>query len=139
MRSKRFIIIGLVLLLIVALGMAFLFQIGADERVIKAMLPGIEKRLNIRVHYEEIDTSLTSVVIKNIAIQPQSGDALLATIDKLAVSFRLGPLFWGGLDITGIRVDNLQVQSGNEPGLARMGWSDCWKKSINSSRHPPMD
>ena len=41
MRSKRVIVVGLVLLLIVALGVAFLFQIGADKRVVEAMLPGI--------------------------------------------------------------------------------------------------
>lgn len=119
MGTKRIIVASLAVVIVVGFIIVFLFQIGADERVIEAMLPSIEKQLDIRIDYDEIDTSLTSVAIKEITIRPGSKDALLATIGSLAVTFRIGPLFWGDLDITGIRIDNLHVQSGNNESLAK--------------------
>ncbi len=139
MGTKRLIVATLVIIVAIGFIIVFLFQIGADERVIEAMLPSIEEQLDIRIHYDEIDTSLTSVAVKKVTIKTGSKDALLATIDRLAVTFRIGPLFWGDLDITGIRIDNLHVQSGKMRGLAEPSdWISILQKlKTNKPVDPP--
>ncbi len=108
---------------------ALLFQTGADKRVIEAVLPRLENRFDIQVTYDGLSASLTGLTLEKVELRSASGKSLFATIDRLGISFRVGPLFFGKLDITGIRLDGLQVRIGEKAeGASISDWRELAKR-----------
>ncbi|MCP4603927.1 MAG: transglycosylase domain-containing protein [Proteobacteria bacterium] len=129
MGIKRLLTTFIVVAFTLGLVIVLLFQAGADEQVLKTILPRLEKRLGINITYRQVDASLTSFVIEDVEILTLSGENLFAAIDRLRVGIRVGPLLLGDLDITGIRLDGLQIRIGSEvQGASISDWIKLRKR-----------
>lgn len=127
MGNKRLLVVAFVVVAVLALTVLLLFQSGVDKKVIDALLPKVEKRVGVRITYEDIDASLTSLSLNKVEIRELKDDCILAVLERLGVGFRVGPLFFGDVDLTGIRMDGLEVRigkavSGCEP--------KTWKRTV---------
>ncbi len=118
MGTKRLLTVVIVIAFVLGSIVALLFQVGVDEQVIDTVLPRLEDKLDIDITYREVDASLTGLTLEGVRIKPRSSEGLFASIDRLGVGIRLGPLFVGDLDVTGVRLDGLEVRLGSDVGGA---------------------
>ncbi|MBN2717742.1 MAG: transglycosylase domain-containing protein [Deltaproteobacteria bacterium] len=129
------------LILVVVLGFVFFFflQSGADEKIAEVVIPAVERKFDVSLTYDDVSVSLTSVLFKNVTLRPAHGDrnALpFAVIDRLGVRFRVGPLLVGDLDITGVRVDGLQIKVGERVKGASIAE---WKSLFDAMKRERLD
>lgn len=131
MGTKRILFVAFVVVAVLALTVLLLFQSGVDEKVIDALLPKVEKRVGVRITYKDIDASLTSISLNEVEIREREENCILAVVDRLGVGFRVGPLFFGDVDLTGIRLDGLEIRIGDAvSGCA----PNTWKKTAQRLR-----
>ncbi|MCP4675989.1 MAG: hypothetical protein GY854_10885 [Deltaproteobacteria bacterium] len=121
MGTKRLLTVVIVVAFVLGSIVALLFQVGVDEQMIDTVLPRVEDRLDIEITYRDVDASLTGLILEGVEIKPRSNEGLFASIDRLGVGIRVGPLFVGDLDVTGVRLDGLDVRVGSEVGGASLG------------------
>ncbi len=130
MGTKRWLAAVFVSVLIIALLVILLFQAGADDRLVASMLPGLEKRFGARITYREMDASLTAVTIEDVAVYPQSGQHPFVVIERLVVNVRIGPLLFGDLEITGLKLDGLEARMGDRvEGASFADWLALSKRT----------
>lgn len=125
MGIKRWLLALFILVLVLSFLALLFLQSGADERIIDGLIPRVEERLGISISFEDVDISLSSVVFENVEIRSREGSRPLALVESLGVGVRVGSLLMGDLDITGIRVDGLEIRMG-EPmdGAQAVEWKD---------------
>ena len=132
------------LILVVVLGFIFFFflQSGADQKIADVVIPAVEKKFDVRITYDDVSVSLTSVSFTNVTVSPvdsKKGNHSFSKIDRLGVRFRVGPLLLGKLDITGVRIDGLHIRVGTH---ARGASITDWKKlyaAVNRERQTTTD
>ncbi len=112
MGIKRWLLALFILVLVLGLLALLFLQSGADERIIEGLIPRVEERLGVRISFEDVDISLSSVVFENVEVRSTEGSRPLALIESLGVGVRVGSLLMGDLDLTGIRVDGLEIRMG---------------------------
>jgi hypothetical protein len=112
MGIKRILIAIFVVVSVLALVVLLLFQSGVDEKVIASFLPRLEKRFDVTIKYDKIDASLTSIVLESLTISDKKTGCTFAAADRIKVNVRVGPLFWGDVDLTGVRADDLEIRVG---------------------------
>ncbi|MDJ0765432.1 MAG: transglycosylase domain-containing protein [Myxococcota bacterium] len=111
--SKKYIFIAIIVVaLIVAAIVTLLFQVGADEQIIANVLPRLEQRLGVDVEYRDASASLTGVVMTSVEMRSNAGRGVFARVDRVGITVRIGPLFWGKVDVTDIRLDGLSIPMG---------------------------
>ncbi len=111
MGIKRLVIVLVIIFLVLGLIVLLLFQTGADEQVINSLLPKVEERLGVDISYKSADTALTSLDLNELEIKSKEGCTYLSA-KRLGLSVRVGPLFLGEIDITGVRFDGLEIRAG---------------------------
>jgi hypothetical protein len=118
MGIKRLTITFLVIVFVLGLLVALLFQAGADEQIIKTVLPKFEDRFGVDVGYREASASMTGLSLDDVEIKSKKGGEVLAGIKRLTVGVRLGPLFFGDLEVTKVRIEGLDARVGRGAGSA---------------------
>jgi hypothetical protein len=118
MGVKRWIVTLFVLALVAGSLVLLLLQSGADEILIERVLPRVEQRLGVSLEFEEVDVSLTSVALHRVTVRPAGGTAPLATVDRVGVGVRVGPLLLGEIDLTGVRLEGVELLVGAGVGGA---------------------
>jgi Transglycosylase len=133
MRSKRLIVTTIIVTGIAGLIILLMFQVGVDERVIESLLPRLEKRFAVVIEYRKIDASLTGLTINDVEIRPVKGKGRFVRIKRLGIGVRVGPLFVGDVDVTGVRLDGLEIYAGRKSGGASL---DEWGRLVRTMRLP---
>ncbi len=110
--TKRVIFFTAVGSAVLCITLLLLFQSGIDEKVVNSIVPKVEKRLGVNISYQEINASLTSLSLMNLVIKEKESGCTLAAVDRIGIGFRVGPLFFGKVDLTGIRIEGLEVKIG---------------------------
>ncbi len=125
MGIKRWLLALFILVLVLGLLALLFLQSGADERIIESLIPRVEERLGVRISFEDVDISLSSVVFENVEVRSKEGSRPLALVESLGVGVRVGSLLMGDLDLTGIRMDGLEIRMG-EPldGAQAVEWKE---------------
>ena len=131
MGVKRILFVSLLVAAVLGLTVLLLFQSGVDEKVVNSLLPRVESRLGVRITYSDIDASLTSITLKDVEVKDKSGACVFASIEKLGVGFRVGPLFVGDVDLTGIRIDGLEVRFGEKAAGCSV---PLWRALVETAR-----
>jgi len=125
MGSKRWILTIIIFLTVLGFTAFMFLQAGADKKIVDTLIPKIENRLNAKITFEDVSVSLTSVQLKNVTAFPIDKKRPFFKIEQLGVNVRVGPLLYGELDITGIRVDGLKVFIGKESnGASVLEWKN---------------
>ncbi len=112
MGIKRWLLALFILVLVLGFLALLFLQSGADERIIEGLIPRVEERLGVRISFEDVDISLSSVVFENVEVRSREGSRPLVLVESLGVGVRVGSLLMGDLDLTGIRVDGLEIRMG---------------------------
>ena len=102
MGIKRWLLALFILVLVLGLLALLFLQSGADERIIEGLIPRVEERLGVRITFEDVDISLSSVVFENVEVRSTEGSRPLALVESLGVGVRVGSLLMGDLDLTGL-------------------------------------
>lgn len=124
MGIKRLLMVFIIVSVVLGSIVFILFQTGADKQIIEATLPAVERRLGVTITYGDVSSALTNVTLSDVKILSPQDDKPLASIDRLGIRFRIGPLFFGKLDITGIRLDNLDLRMGSgAKGASSSSWA----------------
>ncbi|HUT76982.1 MAG TPA: hypothetical protein VM285_04810, partial [Polyangia bacterium] len=118
MGVKRRIVTLFVLALVAGSLVLLLLQSGADEILIERVLPRVEQRLGVSLEFEEVDVSLTSVALHRVTVRPAGGTAPLARLERVGVGVRVGPLLLGEIDLTGVRLEGVELLVGDGVGGA---------------------
>jgi hypothetical protein len=122
MGLKRWILAIFVPVIVLGMLVVLSFQMGADERIVKSVIPKVEKRFGIKFEYHDVSVGLTSVVFDGVTISAADDDAPFARLEKLGVGVRVGPLLLGKVDVTGLRCEGLQLLLGGEVGASAAQW-----------------
>lgn len=99
-------VLGLIVLL--------LFQSGVDEKVVASLLPKVENRFGISIKYGSVDASLTTLSLNDVRVSERSTGCSLGSAKEININVRVGPLFLGKVDLTGIRIDELEIRIGEK-------------------------
>jgi len=135
MGVKRWLLVITILLVILGLIAVLFLQTGADQRIIDSLIPEVESRLGVEISYADVDVSLTSVVFEDVQVLPQGGDHPFITVERFGVGVRVGPLLLGELDLTGIRLDGLDVRVGRQAGGAGVSeWRELLERVLDPER-----
>lgn len=131
MGLKRWILAIFVPVVVLGLLVVLSFQMGADERIVKSVIPKVEKRLGVHVDYSDVSVGLTAVVFDGVSITAKDG-APFARVEKLGVMVRVGPLLLGDVDVTGLRCERLELLFGEGIGASAREW----RALIDALRRP---
>ncbi|MBW2277315.1 MAG: hypothetical protein JRF63_07475, partial [Deltaproteobacteria bacterium] len=112
MGVKRWLLVVSILAVVVGLIAVLFLQTGADQQIIDSLIPKVESRLGVRITYEDVDVSLTSVSFEGVEVLPPDGEHPFMRFERFGVGVRVGPLLLGELDFTGVRLDGLEVRVG---------------------------
>lgn len=135
MGTKRLITAGVIVATILASIGVLLFQVGADEQLMATVLPRVEKKFGLKITYHTSDASLTSLTLRGVQISKADTGDLLAVVQSVAVGFRVGPLFFGEIDVTGVRIRGLDVRIGRKAGGASLrDWSELLAARMQASK-----
>ncbi len=118
MGTKRLLTVAGVTSFVIFFVVMLLFQVGADEKLIETFIPRVEDRLGVKISYGALDASLSSLSIEKIEVRSKDTAQLFATADEAVLSVRVGPLFFGEIDLTGVRVEGLALSLGEQAGGA---------------------
>ena len=132
MGLKRWILAIFVPVVVLGLLVVLSFQMGADERIIKTVLPKFEQRFGVRFDYQDVSVGLTSVVFDGVTIAAADDGALFARLGRLGVGVRVGPLLLGKVDLTGLRCEKLELLLGEGVGAS----AAQWRRLIDALRTP---
>ena len=134
MGIKRIIIAVSVIVIVLGLTVLLLFQTGVDEKVVAALLPKLENRFGLIVKYGSIDASLTSISLDDVSVSERSTGCVLAKAEEINVNVRVGPLFFGKVDLTGVRIKDIELRIGEQAGGCDYKiLADLLKKTRNKS------
>jgi hypothetical protein len=122
MGLKRWILAIFVPVVVIGLLVVLSFQMGADERIIRNVIPKVEKRFGVRFEYRDVSVGLTSVVFDGVKVASAAGGALFARLERLGVNVRVGPLLFGKVDLTGLRCEKLELLFGEGIGASAAQW-----------------
>lgn len=114
MGIKRIVIAVSVIIVVLGLIVLLLFQSGVDEKIVASLLPKVENRFGISIKYGSIDASLTSLSLDDVRIAERSTGCRLASAKEININVRVGPLFLGKVDLTGIRIDEFEIRIGEK-------------------------
>jgi hypothetical protein len=131
MGIKRILVVAVIVVAVLGLSVLLLFQSGVDEKVIDSLLPKVEKRLGVKIIYSDVDASLTSLSLDKVRIIDPGNQCVLASVERFGIGFRVGPLFVGKVDLTGIRLEGLEIRYGKEADGCS---ADSWKRVARAMR-----
>jgi hypothetical protein len=133
MGVKRWLLVLSILAVVVGLIAVLFLETGADQQIIDSVIPSVEKRLGVRITYEDVEVSLTSVSFEGVEVLPVDGERPFVRVERLGFGVRVGPLLLGELDLTDVRLDDLELRLGaeaNGPGAHQ------WRELIDRALDP---
>ncbi len=134
MGLKRWLLALFILAVVVGLLALIFMQSGADEAIVTGVLPEIEKRLKVEITYKDIEVSLTSVALCGVEVRPAGRKNPFFTVEKMGVGVSVGPLLVGDIDLTGVRLDGLDLRVGE--GVGGAGGED-WRELLERVEKSP--
>lgn len=132
MGIKRWLLAIAILAVVVGLIAVLFLQTGADQQIVDSVIPSVERRLGVRITYSDVEVSLTAVEFEGVEVLPEEGEHPFMRLERLGVGVRVGPLLMGELELTGVRLDGLEVRAGQPAGGPDLAtWQDLLRRVLD--------